>query len=110
MPLYLSKGKYGPEGVKGLLKDSATARRDALAKMCEAMGGKLIAIYYALGETDLYTIFECPDNVAVVAGSLIVNAAGTATAEHIPLLTPEEMDESVAIAKKMMAAYRPPGA
>jgi len=110
MPLYLCKGSYTSEGIKGLLKDGGTARRDAVVKATEAVGGKVLAFYYALGETDLYGIFEAPGNIDVVAMSLGVNALGTARAEYVVLLTPEEMDQSVAMANKMMGAYRPPGA
>jgi hypothetical protein len=46
-----------------------------------------------------------PDNAAAAALSLIVNAAGGATARITALLTPEEIDA----AAKKTPNYRPPG-
>ena len=110
MPKYLCKANHTVEGTKGLLKDGGTSRRAAVTKIIEALGGKVGAYYYALGDVDLYFVAEMPDNMTVVASSLIANSPGTAEVNFTPLLTPEEMDESVAMANKMMAAYRPPGA
>ena len=110
MSKYLCKASYTVEGVKGLLKEGGTARRDAVAKAIEAMGGKLEVLYYALGETDVYYIAEVPDNVTVVAGSLIGNVSGTSQLTCTALLSPEEMDRAAEMAKEKMSSYRPPGA
>jgi len=65
--------------------------------------------YTSFGETDLFFIVDTPDNVRAAAGSLIGNAPGTAKITLTALLTPEEVDQATEIAKKTMAAYRPPG-
>ena len=109
MPKYLCKSNCTVEGIKGLLKEGAVSRRKALAAAVEAMGGKLEALYFALGETDIYFVVEYPDNITLVAGSLIGNASGTSVSHYTVLLTPEDMDQSVATANKMMDAYRPQG-
>jgi uncharacterized protein with GYD domain len=57
------------------------------------------------GDTDLFVIADVPDNVTAAALSLIVNAAGAATAKITVLLTAEEIDA----ATKKTATYRPPG-
>jgi uncharacterized protein with GYD domain len=105
MPKYLVLGKYGGEGVKGLLKDGGTGRRAAVEKLFSSVGGKVEAFYYAFGDTDLFIIGDAPDNISAAALSLIVNAAGAATAKVIVLLTPEEIDA----AAKKTPNYRPPG-
>ena len=63
------------------------------------------AFYYALGEDDLFAIFEFPEKVSATSASLIVNASGAATVKMTALLTPEEVDEAV----KKSVAYSPPG-
>jgi len=110
MPKYLCKGSYTVEGLKGLLKEGGSAREEAVRKSAEAAGGRLEALYYALGDTDFYIIFDLPDTVTAVAGSLLANAPGTAQVTYTRLLTPEEIDQSTEMANKIMASYRPPGA
>jgi uncharacterized protein with GYD domain len=91
--------------VKGLLKDGGTGRRAAVEKLFGSVGGKVEAFYYAFGDTDLFVIADVPDNISAAALSLIVNAAGAATARITVLLTPEEIDA----AAKKTPSHRPPG-
>lgn len=105
MPKYLYKANYTAEGAKGLLKEGGTARRVAVKKAVESMGGKLEAFYFAFGEPDVYAIAEMPDNVNAASFAMIVGLAGGATANTTVLITPEEVDEIV----KKTADYRPPG-
>lgn len=106
MPKYLVHANYVGEGIKGLMKGGGTSRRDAVAKLAESVGGKMEAIYYAFGESDVYVIVDLPDNEAAMAVSLITNASGAVTVRTTVLLTPEQVDEAV----KRTPAYRPPGA
>ena len=91
--------------MKGLLKDGGTGRRAAVEKLFGSVGGKVEAFYYAFGDTDLFVIADVPDNISAAALSLIVNAAGAATARITVLLTPEEIDA----AAKKTPSYQPPG-
>lgn len=105
MPKYLVQANYVGEGLMGLLKEGGSSRRAAVEKLFGSVGGKVEAFYYAFGDTDLFVIADVPDNVTAAALSLIVNAAGTATAKITVLLTAEEIDA----ATKKTAPYRPPG-
>ena len=105
MPKYLFHGSYTEEGLRGLLKEGGTKRREALKQAVESLGGTLEAFYYAHGDNDFYFIADNPDNVNVIAASLIANASGTVKVKTIVLITPEEVDEAV---KKTMD-WRPPG-
>ena len=105
MPKYLVQANYVGEGIKGLLKEGGSARRAAVEKLFGSVGGKVEAYYYAFGDTDLFVIADVPDNTTAAALSLIVNAAGAATAKITVLLTSEEMDA----ATKKTPSYRPPG-
>lgn len=106
MPTYLWQASYRPEGVAGLLKDGGSKRRAAVQQMAEKVGGKVIAMYYAFGEADVYGIVEFPDHASAAAVSLAVNASGAVQLRTTVLITPEEVD---AAAKKSVG-YRPPGA
>lgn len=105
MPKYLARSSYTIEGLKGLLKDGGSKRREAVEHLIKSLGGTVEAFYYAFGDTDLYVIFDVPDNVSAVAGSMIVNASGAAKVTMTVLLTPEEIDQ----ATKKSVDYSPPG-
>jgi uncharacterized protein with GYD domain len=105
MPKYLIQASYVGEGLKGLLKEGGTSRRDTVSKVIEGMGGKLETFYYAFGDFDVIGIADMPDNVSSLAFSLAVNASGGINAKTIVLITPEEIDE----ATKKVVDYRPPG-
>ncbi|HZL59606.1 MAG TPA: GYD domain-containing protein [Stellaceae bacterium] len=105
MAKYLVRVSYTPDGVKGLMKDKASGRRAAVAKLIESDGGKLEAFYFAFGADDVISIVDIPNPAAAAAFSLAVNAAGMAQLSLTPLLTVDEMD--AAISKSV--TYRPPG-
>lgn len=105
MAKYLWKVSYTSDGLKGLVKEGGTKRRAAVDRMTEALGGKVEAFYYALGEDDAYVIADLPDNVTAAAVSLAVNSVGAVQIKTIPLMSTEELDE----ASKKSVDYSPPG-
>jgi uncharacterized protein with GYD domain len=105
MPKYLTQASYTAEGLKGLLKDGGSKRRETIKRVLEDVGAKLEAFYFAFGEADVYSIIDAPDNISVTAHALAVNASGAAHHKTVVLLTPEEMDQAV----KKKTSYRPPG-
>jgi uncharacterized protein with GYD domain len=105
MPKYLIQASYVGEGLKGLIKEGGTSRRETVTRVIEGMGGKMETFYYAFGDFDVIGIADMPDNVSSVAFSLAVNASGGINAKTIVLITPEEIDE----ATKKAVDYRPPG-
>jgi uncharacterized protein with GYD domain len=109
MPKYLVQACYTTEGLKGLLKEGGTSRREAVRKATESLGGSLEAFYYAFGSTDVYAIMDYPDNVSAAALALVVNVAGTATCTTTVLMTPEEVDKATELTKEKGGGYRPPG-
>jgi uncharacterized protein with GYD domain len=105
MPKYLAQASYTVEGLKGLLKDGGSKRREAIEQLSKGLGGTLEAFYYAFGDDDVFVIFDLPENVSATAVSLIVNASGAAKVKMTVLLTPEEVDQ----ATRKSVDYRPPG-
>jgi uncharacterized protein with GYD domain len=106
MPTFMIKASYTTEGTRGLLKEGGTARRAAIQKLVEGIGGKVEAFYFAFGEDDAYVITDVPDVASGLAVSLAVNASGAVRLSTIPLITPEEIDA----ASKKSVPYRAPGA
>jgi uncharacterized protein with GYD domain len=109
MAKYLIRSHYTVEGLKGLIEEGATSRREAVGKAIESLGGTVEAYYYAFGDTDLFFIVDLPGNVTAAAGSFIGNVAGTSEISVTVLLTCEEVDQAADLTKEKMAAYRPPG-
>ena len=105
MPKYLFQGSYTEEGLRGLLEEGGSKRREAAEQVVKSVGGTLEAYYFAFGDNDFYVIVDMPDNVSITAASLIVNASGAVKVKTIVLLTPEEVDQAV----KRTVDYRPPG-
>ncbi len=105
MAKYLFQGSYTVEGLRGLLKEGGSSRREATEQLAKSLGGTLEAYYFAFGDYDFYVIVDVPDNVSSCAAAIIANASGALKCKTVVLLTPEEVDQAV----KKTVDYRPPG-
>jgi uncharacterized protein with GYD domain len=105
MPKYLIQGSYSNEGLKGLLKEGGSKRREAAEQAVTGVGGRLEAFYYAFGKHDFVIIADMPSNVDASAVSLTANLSGTLKSHMTVLITPEEVDQ----ATKRTVKFRPPG-
>lgn len=105
MTKYLFEANYVGEGIKGLMREGGTKRRDALVEALNSVGGSLESFYYAFGDTDVLGVFDVPDQAGAVALSLMINATGNVNVRLKPLMTPEDIDE----ATKKTPSYRAPG-
>ncbi len=106
MARFLITGSYTAEGTKGLLVEGGSGRKAVIQKALQGLGGKLEAMYYAYGETDVILIADVPDAVSGLALSLAANASGTVNVKTTPLITIEEIDAAC----KKSVAYRGAGA
>ena len=84
MARYLITGTYTTEGTKGLLMEGGSSRRTVIESALQAMGGKLEAMYYAYGDTDVVVIADVPDAVSGLALSLAANASARSTSRLLP--------------------------
>jgi uncharacterized protein with GYD domain len=105
MPKYLIQASYTAEGLRGLQKDKASGRRQAVLNALEPLRGKLESFNYAFGGDDVVAVIDMPDNVNAAAMSLAIAASGLVRLKTTPLLTVEETDQ--ALAKSVN--YRAPG-
>jgi len=106
MAKYLITGSYTTAGTKGLLAEGGSARKAAVEKALQGLGGKLESIYYAYGDTDIFVIVDVPDAASALALSLAVNSSGAVNIRTTPLLTVAEVDAAC----QKTVAYRPAGA
>jgi uncharacterized protein with GYD domain len=105
MPKYLVRGSYSNDGLKGLLEEGGSKRREASEQAVKALGGRLEAFYYAFGDDDFVIIVDLPSNVDASALSVTANATGAVKSRMTVLITPEEVDQ----ATKKTVKFRPPG-
>jgi len=95
MSKYLIQGYYTEKGLKLLLKEGGSKRKEAVLKAIKGMGGILESFYYAFGDNDIVAIIDIPDNVSATAFSLVVNSSGIAKIKTTVLTSPEEIDQAV---------------
>lgn len=105
MTKYLFEANYVGEGIKGLMREGGTKRRDALVDALSSVGGSLESFYYAFGDTDVLGVFDAPTDADAAALSLMINSTGSVNVRLKRLMTPEDLDE----AAKKTPAYRAPG-
>jgi uncharacterized protein with GYD domain len=106
MPQYLGRFSYSTDAVRALVQ-SPQDREAAAREVVEALGGRLLGFWFALGEFDGVFIAELPDNASATALAMIVGGSGAmARFETTALLGMEEAQE--AMRKASAAAYRAP--
>lgn len=103
--------QYTPQALNAIMDDPATNRFEAVKKVAEAAGGKIISMYSTVADgPGVMVIFDVPDPAAAAAISGIAFAAG---AIHNPklsrILTQEEVAHVRKTASKLRGAYKPPG-
>ncbi|HSU47135.1 MAG TPA: GYD domain-containing protein [Arthrobacter sp.] len=105
MTKYLFEANYVGDGIKGLMREGGSKRRDALVDALTSVGGSLESFYYAFGDTDVLGVFDVPDQSGAAALSLMINSTGNVDVRLKPLMTPEDIDEAV----RKTPSYRAPG-
>ena len=105
MAKFLFTGSYTAEGVRGVLAEGGTRRRDAAEQIVTSLGGSVEAYYFGFGGDDFYLIADLPDHAAAAAGAMTASASGALAVRTTVLLTPEELDQ----AAKLTPSFRAPG-
>jgi uncharacterized protein with GYD domain len=105
MAAFMVQFSYTEQGMKGLVKEGGSNRRDATEKLVKSLGGRLVAYYFAFGDYDGIAIVEGVDNIDAAAAALIVGMSGAVTTKTTVLMTPDEVDK----ATQKSGNYRPPG-
>lgn len=96
MPKFLVAAAYTAEGLQGLQRDTASGRHAAVVEAVESVGGKLEAMYYALGADDVIMLMDLPDVAAAAALGVTASGSGMVRSHATALLTIAEMDQALA--------------
>jgi uncharacterized protein with GYD domain len=104
MPKYLVQGSYTDQGLKGLLKEGGSKRREMVEKLAGEMGGKLEVFYFAFGSDDFVIILDLPGNIDMAATAIVAQASGMVKSRVTVLMAPEDVDQAV----QRKVDFRPP--
>lgn len=105
MASFLVQFSYTEQGLKGVMKEGGSKRRDAVEQLIKSLGGRLVGYYFAFGEYDGFALIDGLENVDAAAAGLIVAASGAVKTKTTVLLTPDEIDR----ATRKSGTYRAPG-
>jgi uncharacterized protein with GYD domain len=104
MAKFLVQAAYTADGLRGLQKEKASGRQNAVRRTVEALGGKVESMYFSPGDYDAVLILDLPDMVTGTALAIAVSASGLVKTHTTPLLSVEEVDRALS----MSVEYRPP--
>jgi len=86
-------------------------RHAAISRLCEQAGGRLISLYYTLGQYDFVLISEMPDAQSAAVLLLVFSAGGAVTdAVTTQAFTTAEGKDLLERAGKIVGSYKPMGA
>jgi uncharacterized protein with GYD domain len=110
MPFFITQGRFTREYIKGGLAKPED-RHAAISRLCEQAGGKLVSLYFTLGQYDFMLVSDIPD--AKAASVLALVAAGGGGIEGsvtTQAFTTAEARDMFAEAAKIVGSYKPMGA
>jgi len=96
MPTYITLFKWTEQGAKDI--KNAPARIEASMKTVQELGGKALGVYVTMGEYDLVSITEWPNDEAAATTALAICSRGNARTTTMRAFATREFAE---IAKKL---------
>src|SRR5947199_10240098 len=75
MPLFVTQGRFTREYIKGGLAKPED-RHAAISRICEQAGGKLVSLYFTLGQYDFMVITDMPDAKAASMLAFVATGGG----------------------------------
>jgi uncharacterized protein with GYD domain len=94
MPTYITLWNYTQKGIENI--EDAPDRVDAGIELMESLGGELKGLYLTMGEYDLVTITEFPDDDAAAKATLRTAQSGAVTSETMKAWPEDEYRDLIA--------------
>ena len=91
MVRYIALCNFTDQGIRNI-KDS-TKRADAVKEAAKKFGANMTHIFWTLGQYDLISIIEAPDDISSAAFGLAIGAAGNIRMQSLRAFSKEEMNE-----------------
>ena len=90
MPTYIALGCFTDQGIRAV-KDT-TKRTEAVKEAAKRFGANMTQIYWTLGQYDLVSIIEAPDDESATAYALAVGSAGNVRMQTLRAFSKDEMN------------------
>jgi len=94
MPTYVSLVRWTEQGIKNV-KDSPSRAAD-FSKLVESLGGKVREILLTVGEYDIVTITEFPDDARARAALLKMGSLGNIRTNTMEAYTIDDLNRIIA--------------
>ena len=103
--------QYTSQAINAMMDDPATNRAEAIKKLLDAAGAKLVSLYNFPAEgPGVMIIFDVPDPEMAPALMAVAFAGGAIQNIKLTrLLTQDELKSIQQKGRKLRAAYKPPG-
>src|SRR5437016_10488656 len=110
MAIFITQGRFTREYIKGGLAKPED-RQAAISQLCEQAGGKLISLYFTLGQHDFMLIADMPDaQAASVLAFVASGGGGIENSVTTQAFTTAEAKGLFERAGKIAGSYKPMGA
>ena len=94
MPTYVSLINWTEQGIKNF--PETTKRAEDFTKLVEASGGKVRELVWTVGEYDIVSVVEFPDEESSVAALLRLGSAGNIRTNTMRAFSAREMESIIA--------------
>lgn len=103
--------QYTSQAINAMMDDPATNRAEAIKKLLDAAGAKLVSLYnYPAEGPGVMLIFDVPDPEMATALMAVAFAGGAIQNVKLTrLLTQDELKSIQQKGRKLRAAYKAPG-
>ena len=106
--LWISYGKMSKEGIQGMIANPQN-REEAIGKLLEAYGGKMISYHLLLnGDIDFFIVSDIPDDkiadVALVNAMLVRGSGAIKSIATVPALRAKDAVPQMQKAQQMASA------
>jgi len=108
MTLYLGRGKYSAEGLKGLVAKPED-RTAAIKALYEAAGAKVLHLWFSGSTGDAIVIVEASQTAGMALHAALGASGVLRETSAEELLTPAQQMEAMKVASNVVSKYRPPG-
>ena len=93
MPTYIGLYRWTEQGIKNIKQ--SPARLEAGIKAAQQMGIEVKGVYVVMGQYDLITIAEAPNDETIAMFALALGLQGNVTTQTLRAFSPDEFGEIV---------------
>ena len=94
MATYIVLGRFTDQGVRNVKQ--TTQRAAAIKELGTKLGVTVKDIYWTLGEYDVLTVLDAPDDATLTAFGLTIGALGNVRSESMRAFNAQEMGQILA--------------